>query len=103
MRCTFEADCNFDEGCSFGEHCRFIKPCSFENGVGKGTDILQIRTGDEDITAIAYNLDTGIYVRSGCFSGTLAEFEDNVRKAYGNNTHGRTYMLWVEIIKTYWL
>ena len=77
--------------------------CSFEDGTGKGSKILQIKAGSGGRTAIAYNLDTGIYVRTGCFLGTLEEFEEQVIKTHGDNKHGKVYMLWVEIIKTYWL
>ena len=52
-------------------------------------------------TSIAYNLDTGVFVRSGCFLGTLEEFAGKVKEIHKDNVHSKAYSLWVEIIKTY--
>lgn len=97
--CSFGASSSFGLDCAFGESCSFGKDCSFENGRGIGNSILQIRAGSKDRTSTAYNLDTGIYVRSGCFIGTLEEFEKRVNRVHGANAHGKTYRLWIEIIK----
>ena len=96
--CRFGAFCTFGARCSFGAFCTFGASCSFENK-GFGSKILQIRAGSFDRTSTAFYLDTGIYIRSGCFSGTLEEFETQVEKTHGDNVHGKTYKLWCEIIR----
>lgn len=93
----------FGESCSFGEQCSFGESCSFEGAVGIGSEILQIRAGSEMRTSIAFNLDTGIFIRSGCFLGTLDEFINKVKETHIDNKHAKAYLLWVDIIKLYFL
>lgn len=100
--CRFGIGCRFGEYCRFGENCRFGIGCSFEH-MGKGSEILQVRCGSSMRTSTAFNLDTGIYVRSGCFLGTLEEFKSKVIETHGDNRHAKAYMLWAQIIETYWL
>ena len=50
-------------------------------------------------TSTAFYLDTGIFIRSGCFIGTLEEFEARVEETHGDNVHGKTYKLWCEIVR----
>jgi len=52
-------------------------------------------------TSIAYNLDTGIFIRSGCFMGTLEEFKAKVIKTHCDNNHAKAYLLWCQIIEIY--
>lgn len=81
--CSFGKGCSFGEGCIFGERCSFGEGCSFEN-VGEYVSFYPYvafigcgsRVGSK---TYVYNLDRGIYVRCGCFLGTLAEFRERVR------------------------
>jgi len=50
-------------------------------------------------TSTAFFLDTGIYIRSGCFSGFIEEFIEAVNNTHGNNIHAQTYKLWAEMLK----
>jgi len=99
--CSFGEKCSFGKYCSFSEWCSFGKSCSFEDNAGKGDKILQIRAGSGMRTSTAFLLDTGIFIRSGCFFGTLDTFIETVKKTHRDNNHGKAYMLWVEIIKLY--
>lgn len=80
--CSFGKECRFGAGCRFGEECRFGKGCSFENVgeyVGLYPYIAFIGCGSRvGSKTYVYNLDRGIYVRCGCFLGTLAEFRECV-------------------------
>ena len=81
--CHFGELCSFGERCSFGGWCRFGELCSFE-GIGRYVGcypyIAFIGCGSRvGSKTYVYNLDRGIYVRCGCFLGTLAEFRERVR------------------------
>jgi len=42
----------------------------------------------------------GIWVRCGCYSGTINEFEDRVRKTHGDNAHAKAYLAAIEYART---
>ena len=81
--CYFGARCSFGERCIFGEGCGFCEGCCFEN---KGKYIgaypfiafegFGSRVGSK---MYVYNLETGIYVRCGCWLSTIAEFRQRVK------------------------
>ena len=50
-------------------------------------------------TTFAYNTDKGIYVKCGCFFGTLDEFAAKVEQTHGDNKHGRVYKAVIKLIK----
>ncbi|MGB3070947.1 MAG: pentapeptide repeat-containing protein, partial [Ottowia sp.] len=49
----------------------------------------------------AYLTDQGIYLRAGCFFGTVAEFEAKLQAEHGDNEHGREYRAALEFIKVH--
>ena len=51
-----------------------------------------------DYTTI-YNTDKGIFVKCGCFFGTIAEFEAKVEKTHKGTRHERDYKALVEFAK----
>jgi hypothetical protein len=51
-----------------------------------------------DYTTI-YNTDKGIFVKCGCFFGTIAEFEAQVEKIHKGTRHERDYKALVEFAK----
>ena len=99
--CDFGKECSFDRWCSFGEDCSFGKvcyfgknshfgelcdfgeKCSFENiGESKPGYPFIILTGggsSEGSKVYFFNLQAGIYVRCGCFLGTLDEFRTHMK------------------------
>ena len=57
--------------------------------------------GSENGILTAYkNNKGGISVNRGCFSGTLEEFKQSVKKTHGKNKHAKTYKLAIELIKS---
>ena len=91
--CLFGQDCSFGQGCSFGDGCSFGR-CSFGEGCSFGAGCLfeggkRARTTNPYIAidragsvlrkTYFFDLEDGIYVRSGCFFGTLAQFRQRVR------------------------
>ena len=51
-----------------------------------------------DYTTI-YNTDKGIYVKCGCFFGTIDEFVAKVKETHKGNEHERDYLAMVEFAK----
>lgn len=47
----------------------------------------------------AYLTDKGIYLRAGCFFGTVAEFIDKMEREHGTNEHGREYRAALALIE----
>ena len=57
--------------------------------------------GSENGTLTAYkNNKGGISVNRGCFSGTLEEFKQAVKKTHVDNKHAKTYKLAIKLIKS---
>lgn len=74
--------CSFGESCSFGERCTFGQRCRFE-GIGKALKgypyLAFIGAGSRAGSKVYFfNLEKGIYVRCGCYLGTLSEFRGRV-------------------------
>ena len=72
--CRFGAWCSFGEGCSFGERC------SFEGHKARTSNpyIAIDRAGSGRRKTYFFDFEDGIYVRSGCFFGSLYEFRAKV-------------------------
>jgi uncharacterized protein YjbI with pentapeptide repeats len=64
-------------------------------------DILQIGPiGSRKSYLMALKFDDEkIEIKTGCFSGTIEEFEKQVKKEHGKNEHGKAYQLAVALIK----
>ena len=85
-RCRFGAWCSFGEGCSFGERCSFGarcsfgERCSFEGHKARTSNpyIAVDRAGSMRRKTYFFDFEDGIYVRSGCFFGSLYEFRAKV-------------------------
>ena len=76
-----------ENGIRHFERCRFAEGCSFEK-IGEafpgqpylGFHGFGSRTGSK---VYFWNLKKGIYVRAGCYLGTLAQFKKKVSEKYG--------------------
>lgn len=56
--------------------------------------------GSENEVLTAYKTqDAGIEVKKGFFYGTLKEFEEAVEKTHGDDEHGKTYKVVIQLIK----
>lgn len=97
-RCSFGERCSFGKYCSFGERCFFDKYCSFgkwcnlennlkfENIKEQVDRVVKIdRIGSRKGCTYFFKTRSEIYVRCGCFFGTIAEFEAQVNKTHKNN------------------
>jgi len=50
-------------------------------------------------TTFFRNKDNGISVNCGCFNGSIEEFLDRVNKFHGDDKHGKSYRIAVELAK----
>jgi len=92
---------DYSELKSLGEGCSFGKRCSFENGYqAKYPAFIRINNiGSRVDGCYIYNFETGMYVRSGCFFGTLDEFMQAVNSKHSDTKFERQYKLAVELAK----
>ena len=104
-RCSFGKSCSFGEWCRFGESCSFGEWCSFENG-HKAVDRIQpfykfsgFSSRQMSETYI-FNSMGGIFVRCGCFFGSVDDFKNRVIKEKGeDNGYLKIVDLYVNEIK----
>ena len=90
--CSFGEGCSFSEGCSFGEGCE----CEF----GKFQKMLSAGGfGREGRTTYFFRCTDGIYVRCGCFAGTLDEWAERVQKTHRDSVYGRGYLALIPAVK----
>ena len=100
-RCSFAKGCSFGEWCSFAEGCRFAKGCRFENDYEAKNNMPFIQggyLGSRNATLYIYNFKQGIYVRAGCWFGTIEEFKERICKVYDNeNKYHKQYALMIQL------
>jgi hypothetical protein len=48
-----------------------------------------------------YQTDKGIYIKTGCFMGTLAKFTAAVKAEHGTNVHGKEYAAAIAMVKAW--
>jgi hypothetical protein len=64
------------------------------------SDILTIGAiGSRDGYTTIFHTNKGIFVRCGCFKGTLEELERKVKETHKGNKHERDYMAMIEFAK----
>lgn len=63
--------------------------------IKKKTHLLEIGFigSRDDVTTFFRTKDKEIFVKCGCFSGNIDEFEKQVQKVHGDDKHGRVYAL----------
>ena len=88
--CSFGKCCSFGEWCSFGECCNLENNLRFENIQDKIDRVLKIdRIGSRNGCTYFFKTMSEIYVRCGCFFGTIAEFENKVNETHADNEQYR--------------
>jgi len=100
-RSSFGAHSIFGARSDFGAGSLFGAACEFEaRGPAKpGYPFVSFGGfGSENRTTYAFNLESGIVVRCGCFCGTLNEFRTRVRETYPDSDHGRAYLAIADLI-----
>ena len=107
--CNFEAYCSFGKRCSFGRWCIFGEQCSFGDrcdfeGIGSAKSgypfAAWIGAGSrKGSKTYFFNLEQGVYVRCGCFSGTLSEFREKVRETHGTSSLTDEYLAIADLVE----
>ena len=100
--CSFGECCSFGEWCRFGAGCSFGERCGFEGGhiAAPGYPLLTFGGfGSANRTTYAFNCQDGIWVRCGCFSGSLEEFREKVRERHGNTPFAIEYLAIADLIE----
>ncbi len=106
-RCSFGKWCSFGKRCSFGECCSFGEWCNLENNhkfenIQEQVDrVLKIdRIGSRKGCTYFFKTLSEIYVRCGCFFGTIEEFENKVKKTHKDNEqYFNEYLKAIEYVK----
>ena len=63
-------------------------------------DILTVGViGSRNAYTTLFRTDKGVFVRCGCFNGTLEEFETKVKQTHQGNKHEKDYMAMIEFAK----
>ena len=98
---SFGEWCSFGERCSFGESCLLENHHHFENIAEEVDRVVKIdRIGSRKGCTYFFKTLSEIYVRCGCFFGTLGEFEEQVNKTHKDNEQYRTeYLETIKYIK----
>lgn len=79
----FKGDCEFGLQCTFGDGCVFCPFSKFENLSEDTLQMVKIdRIGSRRGSTYFFRTKSNIYVRCGCFFGTLCEFEKQVKKTH---------------------
>lgn len=96
--CSFGEWCSFGERCSFGEHCSFGEWCQIEDGKEMNSFLKFEGFGSEKRCTYFFLLtDNSIYVRCGCFAGTIDEFRIRVEKTHGSSFYAEGYLKMAEL------
>ena len=102
---NFGEFCSFGKSCSFGEYCSFGKSCSFENGheaVYYNQPFYKFSgfSSRQMCETYIFHCVDDIFVRCGCFFGTVDEFKKRVIEKKGED-HGylKIVDLYVDEIK----
>lgn len=99
--CSFGAGCSFGNVCSFGERCIFGSGCSYENTrVKNGKYFACDRIGSEKRKTYFFMDENGkMFVRAGCFFGTLTEFIARVKDVHAGTKFEKEYLMACELAK----
>lgn len=93
MECSFGKHCSFGERCSFGELCSFGERCKCEFGTFKAMYTAG-GFGSVGRTTYFFHMDDDrIYVRCGCFAGTIDAWENMVKKTHRFNRYAQAYAM----------
>jgi len=95
---AFGEGCSFGVGCSFGEGCSFGKGCSHE-GLTNSTYFACDRIGSEKRKTYFFRSEEGLFVRAGCFFGTMKEFENRVKEVHKSTKYEKEYMAAIMLAK----
>jgi len=92
--------------CSTGDYTEikvFGERCSFENNKKFKPGIPFIRVnniGSRGDGCQIFNFTDGLYVRCGCWAGSVEDFVTRVKERHAGTVHERTYLLAVAMAKS---
>ena len=93
MDCSFGKCCSFGDRCVFGEFCTFGEDCKCEFGIFQAMYTAGGFGSARRTTYFFHMLDDRIYVRCGCFAGTIDAWENRVKKTHGFNRYAQAYVM----------
>lgn len=98
----FKRDCEFGLQCTFGDGCVFYEFSKFENLAEYTLQMVKIdRIGSRRGSTYFFRTKSNIFVRCGCFFGTLSEFEKQVKKTHKDALqYKREYLNAIKYIKS---
>ena len=101
--CSFGYWCRFGGCCRFGDWCGFGKDCIFENEI-KLKEFLKFEGfgSTKRCTYFWLSIDNEVYVRCGCFFGSIDEFRKQVKDVYGSNKYAQGYLKIADLAEWYW-
>ena len=99
--CHFGKQCRFDEKCNFGECCNLENNLYFENLSEQVDRVIKIdRIGSRQGCTYFFKTLSQIYVRCGCFFGTIERFEAQVNETHKDNEkYRKEYLEAIKYIK----
>ena len=95
--CSFSERCSFSEYCSFAQGCSFAERCSFAKGIkieGYHKLIAYIgidRIGSRLGKTYFFKCKDGLFVRCGCWFGTMEDFTDRVKETHPTGRFRKEY------------
>lgn len=97
--CMFLSKCNFGEECIFGDECGCSAGCTCE--FGEFTKCAKVDNfGSEGRATYFFNIvDKGIYVRCGCFAGSLKEFRKKVKERHRETKLAKEYLMIADLME----
>ena len=99
--CSFGERCSFGKECSFGEWCNLENNLRFENISEQIDRVIKIgRIGSRKGCTYFFKTLSQIYVRCGCFFGTIEKFEAQVNETHKyNDKYRKEYLEAIKYIK----
>jgi len=68
--------------------------------IQSSSDILIVgRIGSRNDYTTIFHTDKGVFVRCGCFKGTLDEFEAKVKQTHNGSKHEKDYLALIQFVK----
>jgi len=68
--------------------------------IQSSSDILIVgRIGSRNDYTTIFHTDKGVFVRCGCFKGTLDEFESKVKQTHNGSKHEKDYLALIQFVK----
>jgi len=95
--CSFSERCSFSEYCSFAQGCSFAERCSFAKGIkieGYHKLIAYIgidRIGSRLGKTYFFKCKDGLFVRCGCWFGTMEDFTARVKETHPTGRFRKEY------------